>query len=46
MVTDPKVTSKLVTLVSIEKLEEFIPSIFPSCPVTEDGGKCVTQHYL
>ena len=34
VVADPKVTSKLITLVSTEKLEEVIPSIFPSCAVT------------
>ena len=32
--TDPKLTSKPITLVSTEKLEEVIPGIFPSCAVT------------
>ena len=34
VVADPKVTSKPITLVSTEKLEEVIPGIFPSCAVT------------
>ena len=34
MVVYPKVTSKSITLVSTEKLEEVIPGIFPSCAVT------------
>ena len=29
VIADPKVTSKLITLVSTEKLEEVIPGIFP-----------------
>ena len=33
MVADPKVTSKPITLISTEKLEEVIPGIFPSCAV-------------
>ena len=39
MVADPKVTSKPVTLVSTEELEEVIPSIFPSCAVTQAMAK-------
>ena len=35
VVADPKVTSKPITLVSTEKLEEVIPGIFPLCAVTE-----------
>ena len=34
VVPDPKVTSKPITLVSTEKLQEVIPGIFPSCAVT------------
>ena len=34
VVADPKVTSKLITLICTEKLEEVIPGIFPSCAVT------------
>ena len=34
VVADPMVTSKPITLVSMEKLEEVIPGIFPSCAVT------------
>ena len=34
VIADPKVTSKLITLVSTEKLEEAIPGIFRSCVVT------------
>ena len=34
VVGDPKVTSKAITLVSTEKLQEVIPGIFPSCAVT------------
>ena len=34
VVADPKVTSKPITLVNTEKLEEGIPGILPSCPVT------------
>ena len=34
VVADPKVTSKLITLVSTEKLEEVIPGPFPPCAVT------------
>ena len=34
MVADLKVTSKPITLVSTDKLEEVIPSIFPPCAVT------------
>ena len=31
VVADPKVTSKTITLVITEKLEQVIPGIFPSC---------------
>ena len=34
VVADPKVTSKPITLVSTEKLQEVIPGIFPSCAMT------------
>ena len=39
MVADPKVTSKPITLVSTDKLEEVIPGIFPSCVVTQAMAK-------
>ena len=39
MVADPKVTSKLITLVSTAKLEEVIPGIFLSCAVTRAMAK-------
>ena len=39
VIADPKVTSKPVTLVSTEKLEEVIPGIFPSCAVTRASAK-------
>ena len=39
VVADPKVTSKLITLVSIEKLEEVIPDLFFSCAVIRDMAK-------
>ena len=39
VVADPKVTSKPITLVSTEKLEEVIPGIFPSCAVTRAMAK-------
>ena len=39
VVADPKVTSKPITLVSTEKLEEVIPGIFPSCAVTQAMAK-------
>ena len=39
VVADPKVTSKPITLVSTEKLEEVIPGIFPSCAVTRTMAK-------
>ena len=39
VVADPKVTSKSITLVSTEKLEEVIPGIFPSCAVTRAMAK-------
>ena len=39
VVADPKVTSKQITLVSTEKLEEVIPGIFPSCAVTGESPK-------
>ena len=39
VVADPKVTSKPITLVSTEKLEEVIPGIFPSCAVTRVMAK-------
>ena len=39
VVPDPKVTSKPITLVSTEKLEEVIPGIFPSCAVTRAMAK-------
>ena len=39
VVADPKVTSKLITLVSTEKLEEVIPDIFPTCAVTRAMAK-------
>ena len=39
VVADPKVTSKPITLVSTEKLEEVIPGIFPSCAVTRVMSK-------
>ena len=35
VVADPKITSKPITLVTTEKLEEIIPGIFPSCAVTQ-----------
>ena len=34
MVADPRVTSKPITFVCSEKLEEVIPDMFPSCAVT------------
>ena len=39
MVADPKVTSKQITSVSTEKLEEVIPGIFPSCAVTGESPR-------
>ena len=39
VVADPKVTSKPITSVSTEKLEEVIPGIFPSCAVTRAMAK-------
>ena len=39
VVTDPKVTSKPITLISTDKLEEVIPGIFPSCVVTQAMAK-------
>ena len=39
VVADPKVTSKPITLVSTEKLEDVIPGIFPSCAVTRAMAK-------
>ena len=39
VVADPKVTSKPITLVSTEKLQEVIPGIFPSCAVTRAMAK-------
>ena len=39
VVADPKVTSKPITLVSTEKLEEVIRGIFPSCAVTRAMAK-------
>ena len=39
VVADPKVTSKPITLVSTEVLEEIIPGIFPSCAVTRAMAK-------
>ena len=39
VVADPKVTSKPITLISTEKLEEVIPGIFPSCAVTRAMAK-------
>ena len=35
VVADHKVTSKPITLVGTEKLQEVIPGIFPSCAVTQ-----------
>ena len=34
VIVDPKLISKLITLVSTEKIEEVISGIFPSCAVT------------
>ena len=39
VVADPKVTSKPITLVSTEKLEEVFPGIFSSCAVTRAMAK-------
>ena len=39
VVADPKITSKLITLFSTEKLGEVIPDIFPSCAVTRAMAK-------
>ena len=39
VVADPKVTSKSITLVGTEKLEEVIPGNFPSCAVTQAMAK-------
>ena len=39
VVADPKVASKLITLVRTKKLEEVIPGIFPSCAVTPAMAK-------
>ena len=39
VVADPKVTSKPITLVSTEKLEEVITGIFPFCAVTRFMAK-------
>ena len=39
VVANPKVTSKPITLVNTEKLEEVIPGIFPSCAVTQAMAK-------
>ena len=39
VVADPKATSKPITLVSTEKLEEVTPGIFPSCSVTQAMAK-------
>ena len=36
---DPKVTSKPITLVSNENLEEVIPGMIPSCAVTRAMAK-------
>ena len=35
VVVDPKVTSKLITLVSTEKLGEVIPCIYPLYAMTQ-----------
>ena len=39
VVTDPKVTSELITLVSTEKLGEVIPALLPSCALTRAIAK-------
>ena len=39
VVADPKNTSKPITLVSTDKLEEVIPGILPSCSVTRAMAK-------
>ena len=39
MAADPKITSKLITVVSTEKLEKVIPGIFPPCAVTRAMAK-------
>ena len=39
VVADSKVTSKPITLISTEKLEEVISGIFPSCAVTRAMAK-------
>ena len=43
MVADPKDTSKPITLVSTEKLEEVIPGILASCAVTRAMAKKVHE---
>ena len=39
VIADPKVTSKPITLISTEKLQEVIPANFPSCAVTRAMAK-------
>ena len=43
VIADPKVSSRPVTSISTEKLEEVIPGIFPSCAVTRAMSKKTSE---